>query len=178
MPDYSKGKIYKIFNIDEPEKFYVGSTTMKLWHRLGGHKSLCKKSNRFFYQEVKKLCWDKFKIELIENFPCNNRQELFAQEEKVRSQTNAYYNMCRAFVSEEQRKSVRAEYAKKYQKGHKKEIAKYKAQYDKIHREQIAQRKARYQQTHKEQIAQRKARYRQNHKEQIAEYQAEYRKKR
>ena len=92
MPDYQKGIIYKIYNIDEPENFYVGSTTMKLWHRLGLHKTLCKKSISLFYQEVKRLGWDKFKMELIKDFPCNNRQELFAEEERVRSETDAYYN--------------------------------------------------------------------------------------
>ena len=73
---YSEGKIYKIVNTLEPEKFYVGSTTRSLSARLASHKNLSKKDNTFFYEEVRKLGWDKFEIELIKYFPCNNRYEL------------------------------------------------------------------------------------------------------
>lgn len=97
MP-YSKAVIYKIYNIDEPDKFYVGSTANSIWRRFYTHKIASKKGNRFFYTEVNRLGWDKFKIEVIENFPCNNKQELFAEEERVRSETNAYYNPFKIYI--------------------------------------------------------------------------------
>ena len=103
MPDYSKGNIYKIYNIDEPAKFYVGSTVSELWHRIGIHKATAKRKKTFFYQEVNRLGWKKFKIELIHNFPCNSRPELLNEEERVRSLTDAYYNTNRAFRTDEEK---------------------------------------------------------------------------
>jgi hypothetical protein len=101
---YSKGKIYKIYNIDETDKFYVGSTIDTIWRRFYGHKTKSKKATSFFYQEVRRLGWNKFKIEVIEQFPCNNKQELFAEEERIRSETDAFYNTNRTYLNDEQRK--------------------------------------------------------------------------
>ena len=39
-----------------------------------------KSINRKFYTHIKQIGIDKFFIELIENFPCNNKEELNARE--------------------------------------------------------------------------------------------------
>jgi len=73
MPNYLKGKIYKLI-CDDPELVYYGSTTQKyLSKRLGQHRELkCSSKEMFLYGNVK--------IILIENYPCSSRDELVARE--------------------------------------------------------------------------------------------------
>jgi len=75
MPDYKRGKIYKITS---QGKIYIGSTTQSLSQRLGGHKADSKKQSRYASSElVNNLdC----QITLIENYACNSREELLARE--------------------------------------------------------------------------------------------------
>ena len=82
MSKYSNGKIYKIVN-SETDDVYVGSTTQSLSKRFYDHKSTMKSSkcvNRKLYTHIKHIGLDKCFIELIENFQCNNKEELNARE--------------------------------------------------------------------------------------------------
>ena len=80
MPDYSKGKIYKILNNIDDE-IYVGSTIEKLSTRMAHHRySLKKRPHIKLYDHMNKLDVKNFYIELIENYPCNDGDELRARE--------------------------------------------------------------------------------------------------
>jgi len=75
MPDYSKGKIYKLWCPDN-DLIYIGSTIQSLHVRLAGHKKQkdsCK--SKLLFQASNEV-----KIELIEKFPCNDRMELNKRE--------------------------------------------------------------------------------------------------
>jgi hypothetical protein len=87
MPDYSKGKVYKIV-VDTEEEYepYIGSTIETLSNRMSSHRSDYKKwkncktkyissSNLF-----EKFGIDKCRIILIENYPCSSKDELLARE--------------------------------------------------------------------------------------------------
>jgi hypothetical protein len=85
MPDYSKGVIYTIRNKNDATKIYVGSTSQPLYKRFHQHKINCKKEsnmNRKFYVEVAND-WTNWYIELYENYPCNNKNELCKREGEV-----------------------------------------------------------------------------------------------
>ena len=81
MVNYQNGKIYRI---DGDGLTYIGSTTKKyLSSRLAEHK--CKynsfldgKSN--YYTSFEILKTDNYRIELIEKFPCDSKDELTARE--------------------------------------------------------------------------------------------------
>jgi hypothetical protein len=79
MPTYQNSKIYRVV-CSETNKEYIGSTTQKLCYRLGQHKS---KHN---------TCVTKTfinpKIFLIENSPCNSKEELRAIERKYIENTH------------------------------------------------------------------------------------------
>ena len=80
MPDYSKGKIYKITSPSLPGKCYIGSTTCILHKRMINHKSACKrKTNRKITSKLI-LCYGDAIIELIEDYPCANNTELERRE--------------------------------------------------------------------------------------------------
>ena len=83
MPDYSHGKIYTIRCYDDTSLIYVGSTTQQLSKRLGCHKTLSKTNpNTFVYSTINGE-WAKWYIELYENFPCNNKEELEKREGEI-----------------------------------------------------------------------------------------------
>ena len=92
MPDYSKGQIYSIRFYDNNNLIYIGSTIQPLAKRYGGHKN---KSNNSLYQYIKDNYNQDFKacyIELIENFECNNRDELNKREGELIRQYKADNN--------------------------------------------------------------------------------------
>ena len=75
MVNYQKSKIYKItFN---GETKYVGSTVQPLKDRLSGHKTkVC-----VVKAEGDKIDWENVMILLIENYKCNNKEELTQREQ-------------------------------------------------------------------------------------------------
>ena len=82
MPNYSKGKIYKIID-DNDGRIYVGSTTATINHRLGTHVAhyiQYKKGERHNQRSYEVLKGGKYHIELIQNYPCSSRNELEARE--------------------------------------------------------------------------------------------------
>ena len=83
MTDYSKGKIYKILNNIDDE-IYIGSTSEPLSRRMARHRSLAN-TNPYnkWYKHMVDIGIDKFYIELVENYPCNNNDELRAKEGHV-----------------------------------------------------------------------------------------------
>jgi len=76
MPDYSKGKIYCIKS-PNTDKVYIGSTTQQLKGRYNHHKYSKDCASKVIFE------YDDVYIELIENYPCNSREELEKYEGKL-----------------------------------------------------------------------------------------------
>eukprot|EP00960_Hanusia_phi_P016045 472546-Hanusia_phi.AAC.1 len=88
MPDYSKGVIYTIRCRNDTSLIYVGSTIQPLAKRWGSHKNDCYKSdksssNMMLYQKIRETDWDDWYIELYEEYPCDNIQQLHKREGQV-----------------------------------------------------------------------------------------------
>jgi hypothetical protein len=87
MADYSQGKIYTIRCTINPEYIYVGSTILTLEKRLQYHKSKCKiQKTRKLYKKINEEFsgeWCEWYIELYENYPCNNKEELRLKEGEI-----------------------------------------------------------------------------------------------
>ena len=86
MPDYSKGKIYKLWSLDNLDMVYIGSTCQPLHKRLYGHKKdwgRWKRTGEKYYSS-----YDMFencqgvKIELVIECPCDNKNQLLRTEGK------------------------------------------------------------------------------------------------
>jgi hypothetical protein len=88
MPDYSKSKLYKIISyVDDFEESYTyyGSTTQSLSTRMASHR---KNFNKNIVSTTSRNLFNKYGvdscfIQLIENFPCKNIEELKQQECKL-----------------------------------------------------------------------------------------------
>jgi len=76
MSKYKTGKIYRIY-CDGSNKYYIGSTIHSLEIRLSGHKN---SKNMCSSKELVNNSKYDINIELLENYPCNNRNELLLRE--------------------------------------------------------------------------------------------------
>jgi hypothetical protein len=80
MPDYAKGKIYKILNSIDDE-VYIGSTVEPLCKRMWQHKSEAKtKAKSKLHQHMSNTGIEHFYIELVEQYQCNSKEELCSKE--------------------------------------------------------------------------------------------------
>lgn len=79
MPNYQNSKIYKLV-CDDPELIYYGSTTQILCKRFQRHKNDWKSCKKGICKSGLLFEEGNVKIELIEKFPCNDKDELNARE--------------------------------------------------------------------------------------------------
>jgi len=120
-PKYQQGKIYKIVcNITN--EIYIGSTIQTLEKRLGQHKNQNYMSKQIIEQ-------NNYEIELIKDYPCNNKRELEEEESKYIRE-----NKCINIVipnrtmkewredNKEKLKKQMKEYNEKYKEKNKEEI--------------------------------------------------------
>ncbi len=142
---YQNGKIYSIRNhIDDD--VYIGSTVVLLSKRMVKHRCEMNRNTKFkVYTKMNELGVDKFYIELIENFPCGNKEELRQREghfirelgtlnSSVAGRTKKMYNDEFKYKYKEYREINKVEILKtkkEYRINHKEEIAAYdKKHYD------------------------------------------------
>jgi hypothetical protein len=95
MNRYANGKIYMIESASAGLCYY-GSTCMALHKRLFHHKSSYKKNANVSSEYVtsfKILDYEDHKIVLVEEFPCENKQQLLAREAHY-IRTNECVNKC------------------------------------------------------------------------------------
>ena len=80
MPDYSKGKVYRILQ-DNEKTVYIGSTTQPLSARMAQHRKNIKHLPHFkLYTLMAAAGVDHFSIELVADFPCERSEQLRAEE--------------------------------------------------------------------------------------------------
>jgi hypothetical protein len=164
MPNYENSKIYKISN-DVNDDIYVGSTTQKLHQRMKGHRQTSKETicrhNSKFYQLVRELGLEHFKIVLIEDYPCGNKEQLLAREDHFIILLKPQLNMTNAVLNEQKKidrvkkynkeicvknKDSRKAYITEYRKNNKEKIAQHRREYESLpeNREKIRAREKRY----------------------------------
>jgi hypothetical protein len=171
MPNYQNGKIYSIRCRNDDTLIYIGSTTQKLTERLAQHRRQSNKHSKRLYECVNGN-WTDWYIELYEECPCNNKQELDKKEgEIIRQIGNLNKNIAGRTRKEyrDENKEIIKEYTKLYNERpeviyrieNNKEL---KRVYDKEYREK-----------NKELKRIKDKEYAVKNKERIKEYQKEYR---
>ena len=141
--DYKNAKIYKILN-DIDDDVYVGSTCQPLSQRIEKHRSSIKPTSRL-YRKMIELGKEHFYIELIEETPCENIEQLKALEGRyIREISTLNQNVAGRTDKQyrEDNRDIILENSRKYRENNKEEIAKrregkkeWKAEYDKQYRE-------------------------------------------
>jgi hypothetical protein len=157
MLDYSKSKIYKLQC--EDGHFYIGSTANELRKRFQDHKSHSKTRNSRVYTHINELGWDKVRIVLIEDFCCENREQLVRKEDE-HIRTHKDNQLClNTYVAVMIEEDIAA-YHKAYNEAHKED----KKAYYEAHKEDLSAYQKKYRETHKEELSA----YYEAHKEVIA----------
>jgi hypothetical protein len=143
MNKYGRGKIYKICGGDE---CYIGSTVEPyLSSRLNGHRQSYKRwldgKTNFItsFNLFEKYGVENCKIELIENYPCDDVNQLNAREG---------YWIRQGCVN----KKIAGQSYKEYCKDNAEEIKENKAKYNKEHAKEIRERQLIYDKKHAEEI--------------------------
>lgn len=169
MPDYSKGKIYRIYSLNDVSKQYIGSSCNELRVRLQQHKSAYKKWLQTGVQYV--TVYDiiglgDIRIELVHKYSCECREELRAEEGRCIRSMDCINKVVAGRTREQYRKDnpdiIKAINKRDYQKRRKEILAKQKA-YNEANKELIKERKARLYQRNKEKYRQYDIKNRERH---------------
>ena len=130
MLNYQNGKIYKI-TCDESGLTYYGSTTQPLCIRLYQHKKGSKCMTKHMINP---------KIHLLENFPCNTKEELLKREQWYIKNNKCCNRIIplrtRKQYSEDNKDKIK-EYNKEYREANKDKIAEKKKEYNKEYIKQL-----------------------------------------
>ena len=147
-PNYQNGKIYRIICSDG--HFYIGSTVTTLGVRMNAHVQTAKKHpERPLYNHCTTLGWDNVNIELLEEYPCNSRKELTAQEDyhiQRHKKDPKCLNCNRAHLTPE-------------------EHIQYHREYVEANREVVTERRAKYRQENAEELRAKAREYAKAHPE-------------
>lgn len=82
MLNYKLGKIYKIVSPSHPEiPPYFGSTVQRLSVRMGEHRKNFKQGKSNSSKAL--MCFSDAIILLVEEFPCENKEQLHAREGQI-----------------------------------------------------------------------------------------------
>ena len=167
MNRYENGKIYKV--VDNGYNLcYIGSTCEKLSKRMERHRAKYKQ-----YLKGKKLDtnvvyifneygMENCKIELIENFPCENKEELGNREGYYIENLKCVNKRVEGRSKQEYylpRKDYFNECARNYHEEHKEEISERKKKYYEERKEEITEKKREQYKENKDKI---KEQYKQN----------------
>ena len=134
MVDYSKTKIYKILN-DLDDDVYIGATCQTLSQRMAGHRrSRNGKDKKHYklYQKMHQIGVEHFYIELIEEVPCENAEQLRAIEGTYIRQYGELNNRIEGRTKKEyteDTKERKAEYDKKRREEKRDELSQQKREY-------------------------------------------------
>ena len=113
MNKYQESKIYKVISKHSKLPYY-GSTVQTLRKRYHGHNTTFRRGKKHAVCELLKL--GDCKIELVEHYPCNTKEELIKREDYY-IKNNDCINIRQAYMTKEYEK----EYNKKYLKQHYKD---------------------------------------------------------
>ena len=184
MPDYTLGKIYKICsNNPDIVEVYYGSTTQTLCSRMSGHRAKFKlwnndKTNRScsIFHCFEQYGIEQFHIELVENYSCENKEQLLSYENKF-IRDNECINKRASIQTVEERKEKNKQYRQdnkekilEYQKQYYQEKSEdYFKQYYQDNKEKITEYQKQLYQENKEKIIARTKQYHQDNKDKINE---------
>lgn len=177
MPNYQNGKIYKIVS-DETEKIYIGSTAKtKLSERMCDHRQafrLWTKGRPKYTSSFEILQYKDSRIVLVENWPCNNKDELRQREEYHRKLNK---DQCCNIVAAYQSKEELLQYKKNWTLQNIDKIRLQKKVYNEKNKDKIAKRQKIYAQVNKQTLTENRKKYKEKNKERLKNYGKEYREK-
>jgi hypothetical protein len=167
MVNYQNGKIYKLVSF-QTDKIYIGSTCEKLSVRKAKHKASYKmyldgKASYLTSFELLKL--GDVDIVLLENCPCENKEELHKKERFYIDTVNNCVN-----------KFIPTRTGKEYYEDNREKIKEKFKEYREQNKDKLKELYKEYYETNKENLKEKMKEYNEANKEKIQAYKKEYRK--
>lgn len=157
MPiDYSKAKIYCIRS-PNTDLIYIGSSCQQLSQRMSQHRADLKRGKTITSKVI--LEHGEAYIELLENYPCANKEEL---DKKEGEHIRLTQNCCNKFIAgrtTKQYKEDNKELIKQYYEANKERILDQQKQYYEDNKEAKIEKSKQYREAKKEAIAEQKKKY-------------------
>jgi len=149
--DYKNGKIY-VIRSHQTDQVYIGSTTQSLAKRFSCHKSNYK-INKLDISSFEILKYDDAYIELIEEYPCDNKMMLNRREGEIIRQNNCVNKFIAGRTRqeyEEENKDKIKEQKKEYRENNKDKKKKKNRIYEEENKDKIREQKKGYYQANKD----------------------------
>ena len=109
--DYKNGKIYKLQCDDG--YYYFGSSATTLTKRLYHHKQDSKNRSSYVYQHINTIGWNRVRIVLVEEYSCENKQQLTRKEDeyiRLHKDDSFCLNSYCAFQTSEERQEYKIQH--------------------------------------------------------------------
>ena len=121
--------------------------------------------------------WHEWEMVEIEKFIGKTKLEARIREQELIDEYSANLNSLKAYISEEDRNSLKKQITQKYREENKQYLKEQTKKYKEEHKEVISEQMKKYRAEHKEQIYQKTKEYREKNKEQHQEWQNVWREK-
>lgn len=173
MPNYNDGKIYELYNLINDD-VYVGSTCEVLSRRKAKHWYQAKNKPSPVHKAMMEIGLEHWKIRLIEDFPCERKEQLNAREGhwirergtlncRIAGRTQREYYKDNCEVIKQRTRDWHAENperhratSKAWAEANKEKVAEYKKQWQEENREMIAVKNHERYEAQKEEISARR----------------------
>ena len=180
---YQNGKIYKITD-NNYTKCYIGSTVQKyLSMRMGKHRTQFQnwldEGEGFLsaFEIFEEFGVENCKIELIEAFPCQSKDELLKQEGLHIRSTVCVNRQIPARSKKEYSKlysQINKEKFAKHREENKEKLQEYFKNHHELNKERINQQRREYYEENKDKVKQQNKKYREDNKEKTQERNRNY----
>ena len=152
MPDYQKGKIYKIV-CNSTGLTYYGSTVNSLCKRMSGHRSYLKTENTCKSKLV--LAGGDYDYSLVEECPCDSKDQLH-QRERFYIENNECVN-----------KSIPGRTQKEYREQNKDKVLAQQKEYREQNKDKVLARNKEYYEQNKDKVLAQHKEYREQNRDKI-----------
>jgi len=159
MEKYNRGKVYKLVS-DKSNLVYYGSTICKLSIRLAKHRyeyKACVNGKRHYVSSFEIIKLDDAKIILVEDFPCERKEQLLARE-RFYIENNDCVN-----------KTIPGRTKEEYRATHKDEAKEYSKEWRDTNKDKKKEMDRIYKAKNKEKLKEQSKLYREKNKEKIRE---------
>ena len=168
MASYQNAVVYAIRSY-QTDQFYIGSTRTPMYKRLSDHrgkyKQWCNDNTRQYVSSFEILQYPDAYIELIEEYPCDNVQQLRKKEGEC---IRLHYDTCVNV-------NVAGRSKKEYAEEHKEKTDAYQEAYREAHKEQQSAYDKAYREDHKEKLNAKSKAYREAHRDEVLAFSKAYR---
>ena len=173
---YHNSKIYKLIS-DHTDKIYIGSTVQPLHKRKSGHKIAYitfKNHNIKYISSYELIELGEIDIILIENFKCENKEELHARERyHIELNKELCVNINVPTRTKKEWNEDNKEYGKEYREKNKENIKEHLKEYREKNKEKIKEKQKEWNEKNQEKIKENDKEYYEKNKEKINEKQKE-----